>query len=45
MKGMGMPDFVVEILIEQDGAFREGRRLPPREFADSTWCYPTFLKG
>jgi hypothetical protein len=25
MKGMGMPDFVVEILIEQYVAFREGR--------------------
>ena len=25
MKGMGMPDFVVEIVLEQYGAFRDGR--------------------
>jgi uncharacterized protein YbjT (DUF2867 family) len=30
MKGMGMPDFVVELLIEQYGAFRDGR-LDPAE--------------
>src|ERR1700691_4923637 len=28
MKGMGMPDFVAEIIIEQYGAFREGRLNP-----------------
>jgi uncharacterized protein YbjT (DUF2867 family) len=30
MKGMGMPDFVVEIILQQYGAFREGR-LDPAE--------------
>jgi hypothetical protein len=42
MKGMGMPDFVVEIIIEQYGAFREGR-LDPAEPRTPDTTAPTTL--
>ena len=42
MKGMGMPDFVVEIILEQYGAFREGR-LDPAEPRTPDTTTPTTL--
>jgi uncharacterized protein YbjT (DUF2867 family) len=42
MKGMGMPDFVAEIIIEQYGAFREGR-LNPAEPRTPDTTTPTTL--
>jgi uncharacterized protein YbjT (DUF2867 family) len=42
MKGMGMPDFVVEIILQQYSAFREGR-LDPAEPRTPNTTTPTTL--
>jgi uncharacterized protein YbjT (DUF2867 family) len=44
MKGIGMPNFVVEILIEQYGAFREGRLDPAEPRTPDTTTPTTFAE-